>query len=412
MSKLTRREFVKRSAMLGGAAALTTVPQWAIRAAEAATPAEVKIGHLHPLSGGLALEGGEMRDAILLAADDVNRAGGIRSLGGARVTVVHGNTEGSPDKGAAEAERLIGEGVVGLLGAYQSAVAFVTTQVAERRRIPYVITVAVADEILERGFTYSFRVQPNSTAMAQYAVEYLTTLGKMTRTPVHTITIMHESSIFGVSIGDRLVRFAGPAGLRILERIVYPTATADVTTECTKVRAANPDVAIFTGYFRDGVLVARTIREVGLRAKAIMGVANGAFSHPRFSGEAGPLASENVMDANYYYNPVNPRTRGVFRAYRERFNRDMSTHAVYAYAATRVLLDAIERAGAVDPTKIRAALAETNMRDHILPQAEIKFDSKGENVNARPVLLQVRGGTPRVILPERYGEMTPVFPAM
>jgi branched-chain amino acid transport system substrate-binding protein len=409
MSRLTRRAFIKRAGALGGAAALTQLPSWALHVAGAA-PADVKIGHLHPLSGGLALEGGEMRDAILLAADDVNRAGGIRSLGGARVTVLHGNTEGSPDKGAAEAERLIGEGVVGLLGAYQSAVAFVTTQVAERRRIPYVITVAVADEILERGFQYAFRVQPNSTAMAQYAIEYLVTLGRQAKTAVNTVTIMHESSIFGVSIGDRLVRFAGQAGLRVLERIVYPTATADVTTECTKVRAASPDVALFTGYFRDGVLVARTVREVGLRTKAVMGVANGAFSHPRFAAEAGPLASEHVMDSNYYYNPVNPRTRGVFRAYRERFNRDMSTHAVYAYAAARVLLDAVERAGSTDPARIRAALAATNLRDHILPQAEIKFDGKGENINARPVLLQVRGGTPRVVLPERYSEMTAVFP--
>jgi branched-chain amino acid transport system substrate-binding protein len=409
MSRLTRREFVKRAGVLGGAAALTQLPPWALHAAGAA-PAEIKIGHLHPLSGGLALEGGEMRDAILLAADDVNRAGGIRSLGGARVTVLHGNTEGSPDKGAAEAERLIGEGVVGLLGAYQSAVAFVTTQVAERRRIPYVITVAVADEILERGFQYAFRVQPNSTAMAQYAVEYVATLGRQAKTAVNTVTIMHESSIFGVSIGDRLVRFATQAGLRILERIVYPTATADVTTEVTKVRAASPDVAMFTGYFRDGVLVARTLREVGLRTKGVVGVANGAFSHPRFAAEAGPLASENVMDANYYYNPVNPRTRGVFRAYRERFNRDMSTHAVYAYMATRVLLDAVERAGSTDPVRIRSALAATSMRHHILPQAEIRFDGKGENTNARPVLLQVRGGTPRVVLPERYSEMTAQFP--
>lgn len=406
--RIRRREFIKWAGVAGGTALLQGWPNligWVAHS----QPREVKIGHIHPLSGGLALEGNEMKDAITLAVEEVNAAGGIKSLGGAKITLLHGNSEGSPEKGAAEAERLIGEGVVGLLGAYQSAVAFITTQVAERRRTPFVITVAVADEILRRGFRYSFRVQPNAEAMARYGVEYLTTLAKTSGAEVRTITLMHENSLFGTSIGDHLQRFASAAGLRVLERISYPAATADVTTEINKIKAARPDMAIFTGYFRDGVLIARTLAELQVDVKGILGVANGAFSHPRFSREAGP-ASEYIMDSNYYYNPVNPRTRGVFRRYQERFGRPMSTHAVYAYVAAKVLIDAIERAGSTNRDRIRDALAATNLKDHILPQKEIRFDERGENVNARPVLLQVRGGQPRVILPTQYSELTAVFP--
>ncbi|HEY8416560.1 MAG TPA: ABC transporter substrate-binding protein [Limnochordales bacterium] len=404
-SKYTRRRFLKQAGAMAAAGSILSVGFPMVNVL--AQRREVRIGHIHPLTGGLALEGNEMRDAIRMAVDEVNEAGGIRSLGGARVVLLDGNSEGTPEKGASEAERLIREGCVALLGAYQSAVAYITTQVAERRRVPYVITVAVADDILERGFRYTFRVQPNARTIARDAVTYLKQLSE--RSPVQTVAFMYDQSLFGTSIADHLERFCTETGFQVVGRIPYNVAAADLSTEVNRLKAMAPDVAMFTGYFRDGVLVARTLRELQVELKAIFGVANGAFSHPDFVNQAGP-ASVGVMDANYYFDPRNPATQVAFEKYRERFGRSFSTHAIYAYEAARVVLDAIERAGAADPEAVRNALATTNRSEHILPQGPIQFDERGENINARAVLLQVIDGAPRVVLPEQYAEAEPIFP--
>src|SRR5690606_3664129 len=78
----------------------------------------VKIGALHPLSGALANEGQEMRDAARLAVEEINEAGGIQSLGGAKLELVEADSEGVPEKGVSEVQRLDREGVVGIIGTY------------------------------------------------------------------------------------------------------------------------------------------------------------------------------------------------------------------------------------------------------------------------------------------------------
>lgn len=405
-SRQTRRQFVKGAGMAG--AAMLLGGAFPALGRVRAQVREVKIGHIHPLSGGLALEAAEMRDAIMLAAQEANDAGGIQSLGGARVTILHGNSEGSPEKGSSEAERLVREGALVLLGAYQSAVTFVTTQIAERRRTPFVVTVAVSDDILERGFKYTFRVQPNARTISRDAVDYLRQLSALS--PIQRVALMYENSIFGTGISDHLVRFLDEEGFDVVGRIPYPTAAADVSSEVNRLRAMNADVGLFTGYFRDGVLVARTLRDLRVNLKAVVGVANGAFSHPNFAAEAGTEASENLMDVNYYFNPHGELTADVFRRYEQLSGRSMSTHALYAYMAAKVAIDAIERAGSTDREAIREALAATNYTEHILPQEAIRFDETGENINARSLLLQVRNGLSKVVLPDEYAEDTLVYP--
>lgn len=129
--------------------------------------AEVKIGHIHPMSGALAEEGQDMANAIKLAVDEVNANGGIKSLDGAKVLLLEGDHEGKPEKGVSETQRLIREGAIGVLGAYASGVALTATQVAEKEKTPFIITIGAADEITERGFKFTYRLQPPASMMAK-----------------------------------------------------------------------------------------------------------------------------------------------------------------------------------------------------------------------------------------------------
>jgi branched-chain amino acid transport system substrate-binding protein len=370
---------------------------------------ELKIGHIHPLSGFLAFDGGLVTNGLTLAVEEINAGGGIKALGGARLALVGGDTQGKVEVGMAEAERLIREGVVALMGPYQSPVAYAVSQLAEKERTPFVITVAVADNVTERGFEYTFRVQPNARAMTVRSVDHLADLARATGVTVKTIAMMHEDGLFGTSIASHLERHARQVGMEVVLKVGYSFRTPDVTTEITKIKAAKADVVVVSGYFGDGLLIARTATEHRLETRAVMGIANGGFSNPKFLADQ-PQLADLILDGNYWHNPRSERARRVMEAYQKRFNAPMSSHSVQSYSAMMVLRDALERAASPDRTRIREALAKTNLAEHILPQGPIQFDKTGENVNAQPALLQNQGGKTVVVGPAPFTEAKAVFP--
>ena len=119
----------------------------------------VKVGNILPLSGPSASVGQQAKYAREVAIDEINSAGGIKSLGGAKIEMVYADSKGDPTVGVAEAERLINtEKVNVLMGAWNSSVTYPSTAVAERYGIPFIVPVSVRDTITERGFKYVFRI--------------------------------------------------------------------------------------------------------------------------------------------------------------------------------------------------------------------------------------------------------------
>ncbi|MGD8269073.1 MAG: ABC transporter substrate-binding protein, partial [Desulfobacterales bacterium] len=119
----------------------------------------VRIGNIIPLSGPSASVGQQGRNAREMAVDEINAAGGIKSLGGAKLEMLYADSESKPEKGVSEAERMINTEKVHLLtGCWNSAVTYPTTAVAERYGIPFVVPVSVADKITEQGFKTVFRI--------------------------------------------------------------------------------------------------------------------------------------------------------------------------------------------------------------------------------------------------------------
>ena len=133
----------------------------------------IKIGSLHPISGDLAVDGQQMDNGAKLAVEAINQAGGIKSIDGAKLQLMSGDTQGEPETGQSEAERLIQEGAVGLVGTYQSDVSANVSAVAERNEVPFVIDVSSDDAILKQGYKYTFRVQPSSGVMGTEGARYL-----------------------------------------------------------------------------------------------------------------------------------------------------------------------------------------------------------------------------------------------
>jgi branched-chain amino acid transport system substrate-binding protein len=404
---MTRREFMKSTAVAGVAAAAGTIgfPN-VLRGAD---PKEILIGHIHPLSGALGFDGQELKKGMMLAVKEINDAGGIKSLGGAKLKLLDADSEGKPELAVSAVERFNREGVVAVMGAYQSAVTLVAAQQAEKLQIPYVVTVAVADEVTSRGFKYTFRVQPSAEQMASQTVKYVSEIAKATGQTVKTIAYLHDDTAFGTSLAGHVKKFAPNYGMEIIVDVPYSPRAADVATEVGKIKAAGADVVMDTGYFGDGVRVFKTMRDMKIKSKGIIGCGNGAFSHPKFVEELGNL-TENVMDGNYCANPRSPLTKKAFANYKAAYGTDMGPSTVFSYQPVYVLADALERAKSTDREAVREALSKTNLSEHILPQGPIVFGPDGQNKNAQAAMMQILGGKIVTVWPEAYAEGKCIFP--
>ena len=290
-ARVSRRAFI-RSAGTAGLVAAVGVPS-VVRA----QPKEILVGSIHPLTGPLAPDGASVANGCQLAIEQKNAAGGIKSLGGAKIKLVNADHQFKPQVGAAEAERLIREGAVALLGAFASAVAMQTSQIAEKHGIPHIVTVAVADEITERGFKTTFRVQPNATDMAVQSVKYVREVCTLKGVNFKTVAALHENT-FGTALFNRVAKAAPQYGFEIVGNIPYAARAADLTTEINKLKAMNADLIFDSGYLNDGLLKMRTYRDLRVEPKGgIIGVANGCYSNPTFIKELGKVA-EAIMDGH------------------------------------------------------------------------------------------------------------------
>lgn len=369
----------------------------------------IKIGSVHPLTGGLAADGLQMDAAAQLAAEDINAAGGISCLNGATIEILSADSTGTPEVGQSETERLIQEGAIALVGPYQSAVASNMATVAERNGVPFVIDVAVADEILDQGYKNTFRIQPNASAMGTQGAAFLKELTDAEGIEVSTIAMLHEQSAFGTSVYTAFAEAAAGYGWTVEPVISYDAfGVTDLTTEMTEVKAAAPDVIVVTGYYGDGVLATEAIAAVQPGAKLIYGIAQGAFDNPSFPGDVAG-AGEGYFNVNYHLDVTNPTTQDIAARFQESYGEEMKTSATHSYEAVRVIANALEQSCSDDPAALRDAIAATNLDSILATVGPIQFDETGENVNGSPIVMQVQDDAIVQVYPENVAEAAPRF---
>lgn len=371
------------------------------------------IGSVHPLTGGLAGDGKLMDDAVHLAVDDINKAGGIKALGGRKLRVMSGNSEGKPEAGQSEAQRLVQSGAVALVGTYQSDVTLNVSAVAERNKVPLLIDVAVADQILAQGYKYTFRIQPDASAMGRQGADDLAAIAQQSGTPVKKVAYLHESSDFGTSVYKAFKNQAESKGITVAKEISYSLANFnDATTQIAQAAAVSPDVIVATGYYADSLLIAKTVASVQPKGvRAVFGVANGAFDNDQFPTDAGAL-SEGYLSTNYHFDATSDEMKRIGAAFTQKYGAPMRTAAVLSYQAVQVIAAGLEQAKSTDTTALRDAVAKVQIADPLLAfGGPIAFDEKGQNRNATPIVMQVIDGSVRQVYPQPFAEEPLRFPA-
>lgn len=402
LSGFDRRSLLKTAAL----GSIATIGMPAVLRAQA--PA-IKIGILQPVTGALAQDGEYGRLGAEIALKELNAAGGIKSMGGAKLEMVFGDARSNPEGGTQEVERMQAEGVAAIVGGFASPICLAASQAASRYDIPYLVDVGVSDQIVKRGLKNTFRFGPGFGSVTASALDNLVKLNDAAGKPAKTVVIVHEDGLFGSGMAKLLQAELPKRGFEVLETVAHPTPSRDMANVALRIRALNPDLVIPSSYYSEFVLLARTMQQQRIKPKGIYAVLNGAASNFRFVKEF-PTAAENVMDCNHWADMRKPRTANV-KAEVERAGKVWLYNTPLNYSSVLVLADAIERAGSADRVKIIEALNSSTFSDHIMPYGPTKF-VEGQNTGAQAVNTQVQNGDIKIIFPTEVANAKPVFPVI
>jgi branched-chain amino acid transport system substrate-binding protein len=365
----------------------------ALAAGIAAAQGSVLVGVNIPRTGPVGPVGALIEPGIRLAVDEINAAGGIKSLGGARIDLRWADNQANPSLAASEEQRLVQqENVALVIGGGASGAELTATQMAERLKVPHVVSIATANEIAERGFRYTFQVSARANDYARGFVDFLEFLRTERKTPAKRVVVLNENSPLGSSVAKDLVPMAKKAGYDVVEHIEYPASTSDVSSLLTRIRAAKPDVVLHIGYVGDSILLWNTRRQMGMEAIPFIGITSGIGS-PAFIKAVGNAANGALTLSQTNVDIPRPMIKKFAAAHEAKFKAPPENNGFFGYQAAYVVKAALEKAASRNPEAIRQALATLDMSsDIVLAQDSIRFAASGANQESPVLMLQIQNG--------------------
>jgi len=393
---------ISRRGLAAGAAVL------AMPAIVRAQPAVLKVGLLLPRSGYLAQAGQSCHRGALVAPK-------VLADFGLRIELIDVDFESNVDMARTQAERVINAGAHCLVGPFESGAALAIAQVAEQRKVPFVVNIGAAPQITEQGYQYLVRNFPTGGQLVGSGLALIKDLLAATGAQPKTAVFVHANDTFGTAQRGAMDALYPRAGLPIelLDRIAYDPKAQDLSVEVTKIRSLNPDVLLVVTRSADAIKLFRDMVRQRFTPKAIISPGSPGMYDEEFYQALGPLADyaiTNLPWANFNapmtkaleaaYTPANPRYR--FAA--ECFN------AGFTFEALLVAADAFKRAGTTDGETLMKAVRATNLADHVMTGGPITFDAKGQNPNIVSACVQNRNRTPTVVLPAAAATEKPVLP--
>ena len=408
----------RRNVLLGATAAAALLPI----AARADTP-DVAIGIIYPFSGSSAQIGVDAKNAFETALEIINntydfdlplaRGAGLAGLGGAKVRLVYADHQADPQKGRAEAERLITqEKVCAIIGTYQSAVAVTVSQICERYQIPFISADNSSPSLHRRGLKFYFRAAPHDEMFSAAMFDFFDAMKKK-GTKIETLSLFHEDTIFGTDSGNAQLKLANDRGYKVLADIKYRANSPSLSAEVQQLKAANADVLMPSSYTTDGILLIKTMAELGYKANAIV-AQDAGFSEKALYDAVGDKLEGVISRGSFSLDLAakRPMVGAINALFKEKSGKDLNDFSSRQFMALIVLAEAINRAKSTDGDKIREALVATDIPGDqtIMPWKRVKFDEMGQNNDADPVLLQYVGGKFVTIAPPQAAVAEAIWP--
>jgi branched-chain amino acid transport system substrate-binding protein len=406
MARITRREFLKSSAVAAAGGALA--PRLG-----AAQPKEIVLAAVVALTGPNAAWGQRTWNGFQLACELVNEQGGIKSIGGAKLKPVVADTESKPEVAGSQTEKVVQRGALAVTGTNQSAATIVATQIAEREGVPFVCATDVDPLITSRGFKFTFRTSPLVEAYARDLLTYVKEIGQGAGKPAKKLAILSENSIVGQSSVEGATRVAKELGYEVVDAATYDAAkTQNFASYISKYKGAGVEVLIGHNKPSDAILITRTMKELNFNPMAYGGILGGHVSTEYVN--ALDKDADNVLATTSWSPDADiPGLKELAKKYQDRFKEHMDSTSAGGFTAFSVLWDALERAGAADRKKLRDAITATQMKtgDRMYLQLRgAKFAPSGENLLAGGLVFVIRSKEWVTVAPKEFAKTSAPFP--
>ena len=373
-------------------------------------PAEktVKIGLIFPLSGSNADQGVFNVDGAKLAVEDINAAGGIKSLGGAKIELVIYDNESDSDKCKNVAERLINENpdVVAIHGASASAYVLPMLSVFEKAGIPF-LTAQTSETITSQGYKYVFAFAAQSPQFAQTQVDMLEWLNKELSLNITKVGIVYEDTEWGLTNSAAARKSIGASEtLELVYDQSYTASSSDLSSLVVGLMDSGCQVVFPTSYTQDAKLLFNTMVSYDYSPLIIGGGAG--FLYPVFGADLGDLVGGVLSVASHSYDAATIRNDNTYSDVGERFEKKynyfMPEQGVSAYNAVYLVSQALENSASTDGEAVMNAIRGLKISS-LTPGGALKFLENGWSENGVAVMVQWQKDNDGVFRPHT------VFPA-
>jgi branched-chain amino acid transport system substrate-binding protein len=340
---------------------------------------EIPIGEYSSLTGTTATFGQSTHNGILMAFDEINKAGGVL---GKKVKNVVEDDQSRPEEAATAATKLINQNhVVALLGEVASSRSLAAAPICQAAGIPMISPSSTNPRVTQVG-NFIYRVcfiDPfQGKVMAKFAAKTL----KLKKVAI-LVDVRNDYSVgLQTFFRDNFKQLGG----EIAAEQSYSEGDSDFHAQLTQIKAANPDGIYVPGYYTEVGTISRQARELGITVPLLGG---DGWDSPRLFEIGGDALNGCYISNHYSVDDPAPQIQKFVGDYRTRYKQTPDALAALGYDAAKILVDAMGRAGSSDGARVRDALAQT--KDFPGVTGKITID-KDRNAVKPAVVLKIDNG--------------------
>jgi branched-chain amino acid transport system substrate-binding protein len=340
---------------------------------------EVKIGHVGPLTGGIAHLGKDNENGARLAVEEANAAKIKIDGKDVKFTLVAEDDQADPKVGTTVAQKLVDAKVAGVVGHLNSGTSIPASPLYNQAGIPVISGSATNPKLTEQGFKTQFRVVGRDDQQGPAIASYLATNNKP-----KVVAVIDDATAYGEGIANEVEKTLKAANIEVLPREKGTDKTTDWKAILTKLRGRNPDAVFYGGMDATGGPLLKQGRELGI--KAVFSFGDGACTDKmkELAGDAsdGLLCSQAGI-------PPQAADKKFLDAYKKKFNQDPILYSPFTYDAANMLIQAMQKANSTDPKKYLPVLQKL---DFTGATGKIQFDDKGDRKDAEMTIFTMKGG--------------------
>jgi branched-chain amino acid transport system substrate-binding protein len=348
---------------------------------KAADANSIRIGFMGALTGDVAMFGKPTLDGMRLAAETINAEGGVN---GRKIEIIEADNRGDKQEGASVAQKLVSrDHVVAIVGDPTTGITKVVAPIAQKAQVVLLSAGSTGPGVVENG-DFIFRNTLLDSVAIPTCIDYFAKdLGYR-----KVAVVTSDNNDYSVGLSQTFRDAANGKGITIVAEEKIKDGDKDFSAQVTNIKAKNPDVIFFSGYYTEGALFMKEARKQGLQAKMFGG--DGLFS-PKLMELGGAAVEGTMMALGFSPEQASPATAKYVEAYRKKFNgAEPGLYDAQGYDAIMLLADAMKRANSIDPKVFKDALATTKNFEGVAGTITIRPNR--EPVKSPLALLEVKGG--------------------